>query len=250
DAAVMVFLAEGPLDRDGVGAEPLLHAVDAHEEVGADLVHLVHERDARDVVLVRLAPHRLALRLDPVATVEHADRAVEHAQAPLDLDREVDVARRVDDVDAVHDAARRPIDRPPEAVRRRRRDRDPALLLLDHVVHGRGALVDLADLVVHARVIKDALGRRRLTGIDVRHDADIARSFERVLACHDGFLVWRAGVEGGVYGAFEAANARNPLWPTSPQFGGVPRRFAAEIQRGCRGTAGLRGDPILMSSSP
>ena len=97
----LVFFAERPLDGDRVRAEALLHAVDAHEEVGADLVHLVHERDARDAVLVRLTPHRLALRLDAVAAVEHRDRAVEHAQAALDLDGEVDVAGRVDDVDAV-----------------------------------------------------------------------------------------------------------------------------------------------------
>jgi hypothetical protein len=47
------------------------------------------------------APHRLGLRLDTGDRVEHRDRAVEHAQRPLDLDREVDVAGRVDDVDAV-----------------------------------------------------------------------------------------------------------------------------------------------------
>jgi len=55
----------------------------------------------------------------------------------------------------------------PEAGRGRGRDRDPALLLLLHPVHGRGALVDLADLVGFAGIIKDALGRRRLAGIDV-----------------------------------------------------------------------------------
>ena len=32
---------------------------------------------------------------------EHQHRAVEHAERPLDFDREVDVARRVDDVDLV-----------------------------------------------------------------------------------------------------------------------------------------------------
>ena len=101
DPAVLVFLAERPLDGDGVRPEALLHAVDAHEEVGADLVHLVHERDAGDVVLVRLTPHRLALRLDAVAAVEDRDRAVEDAEAALDFDGEVDVARGVDDVDAV-----------------------------------------------------------------------------------------------------------------------------------------------------
>ena len=63
------------------------------------------------LVLVGLAPHRLALRLDAVAAVEHRDRAVEDAQAALDLDREVDVAGRVDDVDAVADARVRALDR-------------------------------------------------------------------------------------------------------------------------------------------
>jgi hypothetical protein len=33
--------------------------------------------------------------------------------------------------------------------------------------------VDLTDLVVDARVIEHTLGSRRLTGIDVGHDADI-----------------------------------------------------------------------------
>ena len=37
----------------------------------------------------------------PPTRIEDGDRAVEHAQAALDLDREIDVARRVDDVDAM-----------------------------------------------------------------------------------------------------------------------------------------------------
>jgi hypothetical protein len=34
--------------------------------------------------------------------------------------------------------------------------------------------VDLTDLVVDAGVEQDPLGRRRLAGIDVGHDADVA----------------------------------------------------------------------------
>ena len=49
-----------------------------------------------------------------------------------------------------------------------------ALLLLLHPVHGGGTVVDLTDLVGLAGVVKDALGRRRLAGIDVGHDADVA----------------------------------------------------------------------------
>ena len=63
--------------------------VDAALEVGAGAVHLVDEADARHVILVGLAPHRLGLRLDAGHRVEHRDRAVEHAHGTLDFDGEV-----------------------------------------------------------------------------------------------------------------------------------------------------------------
>ena len=66
-----------------------------------DLVHLVDEADARDVVLGRLPPDGFGLRFDAFLAVEHGDRAVEHAQGALDLGREVHVAGRVDQVDRV-----------------------------------------------------------------------------------------------------------------------------------------------------
>ena len=134
-------------------------------EIGADVVHLVDEADARHVVFVGLAPDGFGLRLDAGDGVEHGDRAVEHAQRALDFDGEVHVAGRVDDIDAVVF---------PEAGRRGGRDRDAALLLLLHPVHGGGAVVHFADLVALAGVIEDALGRRRLAGIDVGADADVA----------------------------------------------------------------------------
>ena len=75
--------------------------VDAALEARAHAVELVDEAHPRHLVLVGLAPDGLGLRLDAGDAVEHGDRAVEHAQAALDLDREVDVAGRVDDVDPV-----------------------------------------------------------------------------------------------------------------------------------------------------
>ena len=61
-------------------------------------------------------------------------------------------------------------------------DGDAALLLLDHPVHDRRALVDLTDLVRAARVVEDALGRGGLARVDVGHDPDVAYARERVLA--------------------------------------------------------------------
>src|SRR5204863_4245582 len=73
----------------------------------------------------------------------------------------------------------------PEAGGGRRRDRDAPLLLLLHPVHGRSAVVHLTDLVVHTGVVEDALGRRRLAGVDVSRDTDIAVALDRGLAGHD-----------------------------------------------------------------
>src|SRR4051794_37156119 len=175
DADEVGLRPDGELDRHGMRREAVDHRLDGLVEVRADPVHLVDERDARDVVLVGLAPDGLGLRLDAGDRVEQRDRAVEHAQRALDLDGEVDVAGRVDDVDAVV---------VPLARRRRGRDGDAALLLLLHPVHRRGALVDLTDLVGATGVVEDALRRRRLTGVDVRHDPDVAGLLECELAGH------------------------------------------------------------------
>ncbi len=148
-------------------------------EVGADAIHLVDETDARDVVLVRLAPHRFGLRLDARHRVEHRHRTVEHAQRALHLNGEIDVAWGVDDVDPVV---------APIAGGRRGSDGDSALLLLLHPIHGGGAFMHLTDLIGAAGIIENALGRRGLAGIDMGHNADIAIAVERSGTGHNGGL--------------------------------------------------------------
>src|SRR5690606_26609000 len=75
--------------------------LDGAHQRGADAIELVDEADARDVVALGLPPDRLGLGLDPGDGVEHRDRTIEHPQRSLDLDGEVDVSGRVDQVDAV-----------------------------------------------------------------------------------------------------------------------------------------------------
>ena len=157
--------ADGNLDGHGVGLEPLLHHLHHAEEVRAHDVHLVDIRQPRHVVLAGLTPHGLALGLHAALGAEHADRAVQHAQGALDLHGEVHVAGRVYKVNLM--AA-------PFTGRGRRRNGDAALLLLLHPVHRRHALVNLTDAVRAAGVVQDALGGGRLSGIDMRHDADVA----------------------------------------------------------------------------
>ena len=153
------------LENQRGGVEPVVDHVDGPVEVGTGPVHLVDEADARDGVLVGLAPHGLGLGLDAGDGVEHRDRTVEHPKRPLHLDGEVDVARGVDDVDPVA---------VPLTGGGSGGDGDAPLLLLLHPVHGGRAVVDLADLVGLARVVENALGRGGLARVDVRHDPDVA----------------------------------------------------------------------------
>ncbi len=101
DPAEVGLGADRQLNRDRMRAETIDHRLHPALEVGADPVHLVDVGDPRHAVLVGLTPDGLGLRLDAGDRVKQRDRAVEHAQRALYLDREVDVPRRVEDVDPV-----------------------------------------------------------------------------------------------------------------------------------------------------
>ena len=129
------------------------------------------------MVLVTLAPYRFRLRLYATDRAQYRDGTVEHAQAALYFDGEVNVSRSIDDVDTV--LVKLLVHARPETGRRSRGDRDATLLLLLHPVHDGGAVVYLTNLVRYAGVKKYAFGRRCLTGIDVGHDANIAITLDR-----------------------------------------------------------------------
>jgi hypothetical protein len=185
DAVEVALDAPGQLQHRRGRPQPVHDHVDGAVELGPDPVHLVDEADPRHPVGVGLAPDRLRLGLHAADRVEHGHGAVEHAQGALDLDGEVDVAGRVDQVDPVV---------APLAGGGGRGDGDAALLLLLHPVHDRGALMDLAHLVGAARVVQDALGRGGLAGVDVGHDPDVARARQRELADREPTLGRRRGL--------------------------------------------------------
>src|SRR6202042_1301156 len=176
DAPEVRLGADRQLDTDRAAADLGVDLFDATGKISTDLIHLVDEHDARHVVFVGLTPDGLGLRLNALIAVEHAYRAVEHAQATLDFGGEVDVAGRVDDVETLV---------LPEGRRRGRREGDAALLLLLHPVHGRSAVVHFADLMRLAGIIKDALSGRRLPSINVGHDAEVTIVLDSVAARHD-----------------------------------------------------------------
>src|ERR1019366_3398886 len=132
--------------------------------------------DARHIVFVGLPPNCLGLWLGCRIASRVANGAVEDTERALDLDGEIDMTGRVDDVQALAG---------PICRRRGGRDRDAAFLLLFHPIHGGGAVMHFADLMGFPGIKENALRRRRLARIDVGHDAEVTVILDRMATGHD-----------------------------------------------------------------
>ena len=130
--------------------------------VGLRQVDLVDDGNDLEVVLDREIGVRERLRLDSLRRVDDEQRALAGLQRARDLVGEVDVARRVDQVELVA----LPLD--PHGLRL---DRDPALALEIHRVEHLRAHVAVGDGV---RELEDAVGQRRLPVVDVGDDREVA----------------------------------------------------------------------------
>ena len=167
-AVESLALSVGDGQGQGIGAQTFFHAFQHIGEISAHPVHLVDEGDLGHAKALRLPPDRLGLRFHTGHAAEHAHRTVQHAQGALHLDGEVHMAGRVDEVDGVL---------VPLAGGAGRHDGDAALLLLGHVVHGGGTVMDFPQAVDLAAVVEHALRERGLARVDVGDDADIADVF-------------------------------------------------------------------------
>ena len=197
-----VLLADRQLQSYRVLAEAGLDHGDYVEEIRTGDIHFVDKCDSRHVVFVCLTPNCLRLRLNTALRAEHADGAVQHAERTLHLDREVYVAGGVDDIDSMFQLAGLRLVvflKCPMAGGCGRSDRDTALLLLLHPVHGRSAFVRITDFVVDTCVIQDSLGESRLAGIDVSHDTDITGSLKRVFSSSQKFVLLITSGRDGHY---------------------------------------------------
>ena len=87
-AATTLIARSWQLNRHGRGLEASLHLVVDPHEIRARAVHLVNEEQARHAILVSLPPDSLCLRLHAADRAQHGACSIEHAKAPLDLERD------------------------------------------------------------------------------------------------------------------------------------------------------------------
>ena len=173
----LVFTADGNLKGNRVGVQPVAHHVHDMEEVSADDVHLIDICHTRHFVLVSLAPYGFRLGFYAAFGRKHCNRSVQHAQGAFYFNREVNVARCVNNIDTVRIILF--FGTLPHAGGCSGGNRDATFLFLYHPVHGGRAVMNLTDLMSLTGVEQDAFRGGRLTGVDVSHDADISCSFKR-----------------------------------------------------------------------
>src|SRR6266545_2012556 len=147
--------------------ESLLHLLRADLQLVDEAVDLVDEQDGPHAFLQRLTDDRLRLRHDPFDGVVEYDHAIDGPHRTGDVPAEVDVARRVDQVDQVLAAFEVVDHRCNRGV-----DRDAARLLLLVVVHEELRARELfAD---HPRARDERVGQGRFPVVDVCRGADVA----------------------------------------------------------------------------
>ncbi len=139
-------------------------------DVGGGEVDLVDDGDDLMVVLDRLVDVGQSLRLDPLGGVDDEQGALAGGEAPADLVGEVDMARRVHQVQDIILAVLRAVVEP----HRLRLDRDPALLLDLHIVEHLAGHLALGEA---AGRLDQPVGERALPVIDVSYDTKISDSF-------------------------------------------------------------------------
>ncbi len=152
------------LNWHSIAFQAIFHHLHAVEEIGTHYVHLVDVCHARYAKLLSLAPYCLRLRLNAALCGKNGNRTIQHAEGALNFYCKVNMARRVNNVDAVAF---------PEACSRGRSNSDAALFLFRHPVHCSGAVMNFTHFVVDACVIQDTFSCCCFARVDMRRYTDI-----------------------------------------------------------------------------
>jgi hypothetical protein len=162
------FFANWNLQGDRIGLEPVPDHVYYAEEICPDPIHLVHKGHSGHAIPVGLTPHGFGLWFHPAHSTKDRNCAIQHPQGAFDLNSEINMAWGINYIYPMVF---------PIACGGRRSDGYSSFLLLDHKVHDRLSIMDLADLMRHTGIKKYPFSGGCLSGVNMSHEPDIALSF-------------------------------------------------------------------------
>ena len=167
----------------GVQADQLLDLLANPLRLGRRQIDLVDHRNNFQIVMQRQIRVGKRLRFHALRRVHHQQRAFAGLQAARNLVGEIDVARRVDQVELIIQAVFGAVVQP----HRVGLDGDAALALQVHRIEHLRHHLALAE---RARDFEQTIGQRRLAVVDVRNDAEISDS----LGIHAYLLLYERGM--------------------------------------------------------
>ena len=165
DTFESIFFTDRKNNGECVSVKPFPHHLNSVVIVSTVDIHFVYVCDSRNFIFVRLTPYRFTLGFNAALCTESSNRTVEYTEGTFNFNGEVNVARRIDDVETVTF---------PYASRSSGRDGNTTFLFLRHPVHNRRTFVRITDLVGFTRVEQDTFGSRGFTSVDVRHDTKVS----------------------------------------------------------------------------
>ncbi|MCY1171193.1 hypothetical protein D9M73_112970 [compost metagenome] len=161
--------------QHGVGGVEADHFLDLGLDlvgVGGGEIDLVDDGHDLMIMLDRLIDVGERLRLDALRGIDHQQRAFARGEAAADFIGEVDMTRRVHQIEDIFDAVLGDV----AQAHGLRLDGDPAFLLNVHIIKdlfGHFAVAEAAGR------LNQAIGKRRLAMIDMGDDAEIADVLKR-----------------------------------------------------------------------
>src|SRR5206468_12027871 len=160
--------------RDG---ENFLELATDRGQVGIGEIDLVDHRDDRQALLMREVDVGDRLSLDALGRIDDEERTLASRETARDLVGEVNVAGRVEQVEAVFLAVLRGVTHR----NRVRLDRDPAFALKIHRIE---ELILSLAVMNRAGTLEQTIRQSRFAVIDVRDDAEVAGQLDRHEGAH------------------------------------------------------------------
>ncbi len=154
-------------------ADEVFDLFDCFFRFGARQIDLVDDRNQLEIVFDREISVRERLRFDALRSIDDQQRAFAGGKRTRNFVREIDVARRVDQIQHVRLAVLRFVIEPDRVGL----DRDAALALEIHVVEHLRCHIAVGH---RAGQFEQAVGERRLAVIDVGDDREVADA----ICCH------------------------------------------------------------------
>src|SRR5206468_1610886 len=91
ESSEVFFCANRKKQSMGVALQLCTDVVDRTVKIGSDAVHLIDERNTRDIILVRLTPDGFRLGLNTSNRVEYGNSTVQHTEGPFHFSGKVHV---------------------------------------------------------------------------------------------------------------------------------------------------------------